>query len=97
MKMNNVKFYGEKAVIWTTYGYSVYRIDCNQLQFNDLSGDVIIDEIEVYINGNISLSTSNTFKKNVKLIFKAFSLGIKVFDLLGNEVNKIDFYKNLTK
>lgn len=97
MKMKNVKFYGEKAVIWTTFGYTVYRIDCNQWQFNDLSGDVIVNDIEVYSNGNISLSTSNTFKQNVKLIFKAFSLDIKVFDLLGNEVNKIEFYRNLTK
>lgn len=97
MKMKNVKFYGKKAVIWTTFGYSVYRIDCNQLQFNDLSGDLIVSDIEVYSNGDISLLTSNTPKKNVKLIFKAFSLDIKVFDLLGNEVNKIDFYKNLNK
>lgn len=97
MKMKNVKFYGKKAVIWTTIGYSGYRIECNQLQFNDLRGDVIVSDIEVYINGDISLSTANTFKKNMKLIFKAFSLDIKVFDLLGNEVNKIDFIKNFKK
>lgn len=87
MKMKNVKFYGKKAVIWTTFGYSVYRIECNQLQFTDLRGDVIVSDIVIYINGDISLSTANTFKKNIKLILKAFSLGIKVFDLLGNEVN----------
>lgn len=95
MKMKNVKFYGKKAVIWTTYAYSVYRIECNQLQFTDLRGDVIISDIVVYLNGDISLATTNVFQKNRKLIFKAFSLGIKVFDLLGNEVNKIDFYKNI--
>lgn len=97
MKMKNVKFYGKKAVIWTTFAYSVYRIECNQLQFADLREDVIVSDIEVYSNGDISLSTSNAFKKNWKLIFEAFSLGIKVFDLLGNEVNKIDFIKSLNK
>lgn len=97
MNMKSVKFYGKKAVIWTTYAYSVYRIECNQLQFNDLRGGVIVSDIVIYSNGDISLSTSNAFKKNMKLIFKAFSLNIKVFDLLGNEVNKIDFVKNLTK
>lgn len=97
MKMKNVKFYGKKAVIWTTFAYSVYRIECNQLQFNDLIDDVNVIDIVVYGNGDISLSTSNTFKKNRKLIFKAFSMGIKVFDLLGNEVNKIDFIKILNK
>lgn len=97
MKMKNVKFYGKKAVIWTAFAYSVYRIECNQLQFTALRGDVIVSDIVVYFNGDISLSTTNTFKKNRKLIFKAFSLGIKVFDLLGNEVNKIDFIKILNK
>lgn len=91
MKMKNVKFYGKKAVIWTTYAYSVYRIECNQLQFTDLRGDVIVNDIVIYLNGDISVSTANTFKQNIKLILKAFSLNIKVFDLLGCEVNKIDF------
>lgn len=91
MKMKNVKFYGKKAVIWTTFAHSVYRIDCNQLQFTMLRGDVIVSDIVVYFNGDISLSTTNTFKKNMQLMVKAFSLGIKVFDLLGNEVNKTDF------
>lgn len=93
MKMKNVKFYGKKANIWTTFGYSVYRIECNQLQFTDLKGDVIVSDVVIYLNGDISLSTSNSFKKNYKLILKAFSLRIKVFDLLGNEVNKKDFIK----
>ena len=92
MKMKNVKFYGKKAVIWITLGDSVYRIDCNQLQFTDLRGDVIVSDIVVYFNGDISLSATNTFKKNRKLILKAFSLGIKVFDVLGNEV-KIESIK----
>lgn len=91
MKMKNVKFYGKKAVIWTTFAYSVYRIECNQLQFTDLREDVIVSDIVIYLNGDISLSTTNTFKKNIKLILKAFSLGIKVFDLLGNEVNIKNF------
>lgn len=90
MKMKNVKFYGKKAVIWTTYAFSVYRIDCNQLQFNDLKRDVTVTDIVVFISGNISLSTTNSFKQNRKLISKAFSMGVKVFDLLGNEVNEID-------
>lgn len=97
MKLKNVKFYGKKAVIWTTFAHSVYRIECNQLQFNDLRGDVIVSDIVIYVNGDISLSTPNMFKKNMKLIFKAFSLDIKVFDLLGNEVNKLDFFKILNK
>lgn len=93
MKLKNIKFYGKKAVIWTTFAYSVYGIECNQLQFTDLrgDGDVIVTDVVIYLNGDISLSTSNTLK-NIKLIRKAFSLGIKVFDLLGNEVNK-DFIK----
>lgn len=95
MKMKDLKFYGRKATIWTTFAYTVYRIDCNQLQFTDIRGeDVTVSDIVIYFNGDISVETTNSLK-NSKLILKAFSLDIKVADLYGDEVNKIDFLKIL--
>lgn len=67
-------------------------VKCNHVVFNELAENISADvkSVCLYQSGDTMIEIEHN-KKNVSLILKAFKMGLKIFNLLDEEVKQVDF------
>lgn len=92
MKLKNQKIYTGNVNLYIPFQYTLYVIKCNHAVFNELAENISADvnSICVYQSGDTLVELEHK-QKNRVLILKAFKMGLKIFNILDEEVNQVDF------
>ena len=92
MKIKNYKIYKGNVNLYIPFKYSLYVIKCNHVVFNELAENISADikSICLYQSGDTMVEIEHK-QKNVRLILKAFKMGLKIFNILDEEVKQVDF------
>lgn len=96
MKIKNCKIYSGNVNLYIPFQYTLYVIKCNHVVFNELAENISADikSICLYQSGDTMLEIEHK-QKNVKLILKAFKMGLKIFNILDEEVKQVDFLSKI--
>lgn len=92
MKLKNYKIYSGGVNLYIPFQYNLYVIKCNHVVFNELAENISADikSVCLYQSGNTMIEIEHK-QKNVRLILKAFKMGVKIFNILDEEVKQVDF------
>lgn len=92
MKLKNHKIYTGNVNLYIPFQYNLYVIKCNHVVFNELAENISADikSICLYQSGDTMVEIEHK-QKNVILILKAFKMGLKIFNILDEEVKQVDF------
>ena len=92
MKLKNHKIYKGFVNLYIPFQYKLYVIKCNHVLFNELAENISADikSICLYQSGDTMIEVEHK-QKNVRLILKAFKMGLKIYDILDQEINLPDF------
>lgn len=92
MKLKNYKIFSGNVNLYIPYQYNLYVIKCNRVVFNELAENISADinSVCLYQTGDTMIEFEPK-QKNVKLILKAFKMGLKIFNILDEEVKQVDF------
>lgn len=92
MKIKNHKIYSGNVNLYIPFQYTLYVIKCNHVVFNELAENISADikSVCLYPSGDTMLEIEHK-QKNVRLILKAFKMGLKVLNILDEEVKQVDF------
>lgn len=92
MKLKNYKIYRGNVNLYIPFRYTLYVIKCNHVVFNELAENISADikSICLYQSGDTMVEIEHK-QKNVRLILKAFKMGLKIFNILDEEVKQVDF------
>ncbi len=91
MKLKNHKIYSGDINLYIPFQFNLYALKCNQAVFNELTENISADIKSVYINRGDTMIVIEHKQKNVRLILKAFKMGLKVLNNLDEEVKQVDF------
>lgn len=92
MKLKNHKIFKGDVNLYIPFQYNLYVIKCNHVVFNELAENISADikSVCLYQSGDIMIELEHK-QKNVRLILKAFKMGLKVLNILDEEVKQVDF------
>lgn len=92
MKLKNHKIYSGNVNLYIPFQFNLYVIKCNHVEFNELAENVSADvkSVCLYQSGDTMIEVEHK-QKNVRLILKAFKMGLKIFDILDKEIKQVDF------
>lgn len=92
MKLKNHKIYTGNVNLYIPFQYNLYVVRCNHIVFNELIENISaeIKSVCLYQSGDTMIEIEHK-QKNVRLILKAFKMGLKVLNILDEEVNQVDF------
>lgn len=92
MKLRNHKIYKGDVNLYIPFQYNLYVIKCNHAVFNELAENISADvkSVCLYQSGDTMIEIEHK-QKNVRLILKAFKMGLKVLNILDEEVKQVDF------
>lgn len=92
MKLKNHKIYTGNVNLYIPFQFNLYVIKCNHIVFNELVENISADikSVCLYQSGGTMIEIEHK-QKNVRLILKAFKMGLKVLNILDEEVNQVDF------
>lgn len=92
MKLRNHKIYKGDVNLYIPFQYNLYVIKCNHVVFNELAENISADikSVCLYQSGDTMIEIEHK-QKNVRLILKAFKMGLKVLNILDEEINLLDF------
>lgn len=92
MKLRNHKIYIGDVNLYIPFQFNLYVIKCNHAVFNELAENISADikSVCVYQSGDTMIEIEHK-QKNIRLILKAFKMGLKVSNILDEEVNQVDF------
>lgn len=92
MKLKNHKIYTGNVNLYIPFQYNLYVIKCNHVVFNELAENISADikSICLYQSGDTMVEIEHK-QKNGRLILKAFKMGLKIFNILDEEVKQDDF------
>lgn len=92
MKLKNHKIFKGNVNLYIPFQYNLYVIKCNHAVFNELAENISADikSICLYQSGDTMIEIDHK-QKNVRLILKAFKMGLKIYDIMDEEVNQVDF------
>lgn len=92
MKLKNQKIYTGNVNLYIPFQYTLYVIKCNHVVFNELAENISADikSICLYQTGDTMVEIEHK-QKNVRLILKAFKMGLKVYNVLDEEIKQVDF------
>lgn len=92
MKLKNQKIYTGNVNLYIPFKFNLYVIKCNHVVFNELTENISADIKSVcfYQTGDTMIEFEHK-EKNGKLILKAFKMGLKIFNILDEEVKQVDF------
>lgn len=92
MKLKNHKIFTGNVNLYVPFQYNLYVIKCNHVVFNELAENISADirSICLYQSGDTMIEIEHK-QKNVRLILKAFKMGLKIFNILDEEVKQADF------
>lgn len=96
MKLKNFKIYKGNVNLCIPFQFNLYVIKCNHVVFNELAENISADikSVCLYQSGDTMLEVEHK-QKNVKLILKAFKMGLKICNILDQEVNQADFLSKI--
>lgn len=93
MKLKNHKIYSGDVYLYIPFQYNLYVIKCNHAVFNELTENISADikSVCLYQSGDTMIEIEHK-QKNVRLILKAFKMGLKVYNhILDEEIKQVDF------
>lgn len=92
MKLKNHKIYTGNVNLYIPFQYNLYVIKCNHVVFNELTENISADIKSVcsYQSGDTMIEVEHK-QKNVRLILKAFKMGLKIYNILDQEIRQADF------
>lgn len=92
MKLKKSKIYTGNVNLYIPFQYSLYVIKCNHALFNQLAENISADikSVCLYQSGDTMIEIEHK-QKNVRLILKAFKMGLKVFNIFDQEIKQVDF------
>lgn len=96
MKIKNHKIYKGNVNLYIPFQYNLYVIKCNHVVFNELAENISADikSICLYQSGDSMVEIEHN-QKNVSLILKAFKMGVKIYNILDEEVKQVDFLSKI--
>ena len=92
MKLINHKIYKGNVNLYIPFQFNIYVIKCNHVVFNELAENISADikSVCLYQSGDTMIEIEHK-QKNVRLILKAFKMGLKVLNIVDEEVKQVDF------
>lgn len=92
MKLKKHKIYEGDVNLYIPFQFSLYVIKCNHVVFNELAENISADirTVCLYQSGDTMIEVEGK-QKNVRLILKAFKMGLKVYNVLDEEIKQVDF------
>lgn len=92
MNLRNHKIYKGDVNLYIPFQYNLYVIKCNHVVFNELTENISADikSVCLYQTGDTMIEIEHK-QKNVRVILKAFKMGLKVLNILDEEINLPDF------
>lgn len=92
MKLKNHKIYSGDVNLYIPFQYNLYVIKCNHAVFNELTENISADikSVCLYQSGDTMIEIEHK-QKNVRLILKAFKMGLKVLNIFDEEIKQVDF------
>lgn len=96
MKLKKYKIYKGNVNLYIPFQYNLYVIKCNHVVFNELAENISanIKSICLYQTGDTMVEIVSN-QKNVRLILKAFKMGVKIYNILDEEVKQVDFLSKI--
>lgn len=93
MKIKNYKIYNGNVNLYIPFKFTLYVIKCNHVVFNELAENISADIKSVcfYQTWGDTMIELEHNEKNRKLILKAFKMGLKILNILDEEVKQDDF------
>lgn len=92
MKLKKHKIYTGNVNLYIPFQYNLYVIKCNHVVFNELTENISADikSVCLYQSGDTMIEIEHK-QKNVRLILKAFKMGLKVLNIMDEEIKQVDF------
>lgn len=92
MKLKNYKISRGNVNLYIPFRFNLYVIKCNHVVFNELAENISADikSVCLYQSGDTMIEIEHK-QKNVKLILKAFKMGLKIYNIMDEEVKQVDF------
>lgn len=92
MKLKNHKIYTGNVNLYIPFQYNLYVIKCDHAVFNELTENISADikSVCLYQSGDTMIEIEHK-QKNVRLILKAFKMGLKIYNILDEELKQVDF------
>ena len=96
MKLKNHKIYTGNVNLYIPFQFNLYVIKCNHIVFNELTENISADikSVCLYQSGDTMIEIEHK-QKNVRLILKAFKMGLKIYNILDKEVKQVDFLSKI--
>lgn len=96
MKLRNYKIYKGVVNLYIPFQFNLYVIKCNHVVFNELAENISADikSVCLYQSGDTMIEVEHK-QKNIRLILKAFKMGLKICNILDEEVNQVDFLSKI--
>lgn len=96
MKIKNYKTNSGDVNLYIPFQFSLYVIKCNHVVFNELAENISADikSICLYQSGDTMIEVEHK-QKNVRLILKAFKMGLKIYNILDEELKQVDFLSKI--
>ena len=96
MKLNKHKIFKGNVNLYIPFQYTLYVIKCNHVVFNELAENISADvnSVCLYQSGDTMIEIEQK-QKNVRLILKAFKMGLKVLNIMDEEVSLPDFLSKI--
>lgn len=92
MKLKKHKIFNGNVNLYIPFQYNLYVIKCDHVVFNELAENISADikSVCLYQSGDTMIEIEHK-QKNIRLILKAFKMGLKIFNILDEEVKQADF------
>lgn len=96
MKLKNHKIYEGNVNLYIPFQYNLYVIKCDHVVFNELAENISADikSVCLYQSGDTMIEVEHK-QKNVRLILKAFKMGLKVMNITDKEIKQADFLSKI--
>lgn len=92
MKLKKHKIFTGNVNLYIPFQYSLYVIKCDHVVFNELAENISADikSVCLYQSGDTMIEIEHK-QKNVRLILKAFKMGLNVLNIKDEEISLLDF------
>lgn len=96
MKLRNYKIYKGDVNLYIPFQFNLYVIKCNHIVFNELAENISADikSVCLYQSGDTMIEIEHK-QKNVRVILKAFKMGLKICNILDEEIKQVDFLSKI--
>lgn len=96
MLLKKYKIFKGNVNLYIPFKFNLYVVKCNHVVFNELAENISADikSVCLYQSGDTMIEVEHK-QKNVRLILKAFKMGLKIYNILDEEVKQVDFLSKI--